>query len=139
MSRHSQSPRDVVDCVLNAWQAGTPDDAVVARLVQLGLSHEEAANALELVRSGIARAALIGAGLPPNQITSDLDDDPIFRAAIDAGRLEVSKTQPKESRDTASLLADLKSGDIEMRRTAAYELGEHKEPAANCWPRVGTE
>jgi hypothetical protein len=58
--------------VLEAWRAETPDESVVARLLQLGLEDDAAANALELVRSGIMRAALIDAGLPPQQISSDM-------------------------------------------------------------------
>ena len=127
----STSPREVVQCVLESWRTDTSDEEIVARLVQLGFDHASAANAPELVRSGITRASLIGAGLPPNQVTSDMDGHPIFRAAVDAACLEMTITLRAESSNAVKLLTDLKSNDISARRAAAYELGRCKE-------RVGT-
>lgn len=131
MNRGSPSPREVVRCVLEAWRTGASDETIVARLVQAGVSHADALDAPEIIRSGTIRAGLIGAGLPSNQISSNIDDHPIFRAAVDAGRLELLTTSNAESSGTAELLNDLKSDDISARRTAAYELG-------GCKDRAGT-
>jgi len=130
MNPTRSSPREIVACVLKAWQSDTPDDAVAEQLLGMGLGQDEATDAVELVRSGIARAAFLSAGLPASQISSDVDRDPIFLAAIEAGRLELAKAPPEQPPDMATLSANLTSEDVAARRTAAYELGQSRDPDA---------
>jgi len=132
MNPTTPSPREIVSHVLQAWRAGASDERVVEQLVAMGVHDAEADDALELVRSGIGRAALLSVGLPPSQISSDVDDDPIFRAAVEAGRLEIPQAAREEPRDIASVSADLTSEDVEARRTAASELGQSRDPAATA-------
>ena len=130
MSPTRPSPREIVASVLEAWAADTPDAAVAQQLVTQGLSEAEASGAIELVRSGIMRAALVSAGLPADQISSDVDDDPIFRAAVEAGRRNIAGAPPEQPPDAIALGLNLTSDDVEARRTAAYELGQSRDPQA---------
>jgi HEAT repeat protein len=130
MNASIPSPNQIVTCVLDAWSAGANDEVVATQLMQLGLPQNQALNALELVRSGFARAAFIHSGLPAHQIASDMDDDPIFRIAMELGQLELAKIEPEANLDEANAFAGLQSADVERRRTAAYQLGQCKNPDA---------
>ena len=127
MSPTKPSPQKIVSHVLEAWRTDTADDGVIEQLAQLGLSSDEASDALELVRSGIGRAALLSAGLSASNISSDVDDDPIFRAAVEAGRRNIASAPPEPPADPNTLAAQLTSDDVQARRTAAYELGRSKD------------
>jgi HEAT repeat protein len=122
------SPSAIAACVLEAYRNGAADEAITAKLVAIGVRPQDATSAIELVRSGIARAALIQAGLGAGQISSDFDDNPIFRAAVELAHLKLSNSKQPPSRGASQLLSELDGADIEVRRSAAYELGRFNEP-----------
>lgn len=126
------SAQEIVACVVEAWRNGSDDDAVQVQLEAMGLHSAEATEAIELVRSGIARAALMAAGMRADQFSSDVDNDPIFLAAMKAGHSEVANTLSKPATDKKGALAELASDDVEARRRAAYELGEFNDSRATA-------
>jgi hypothetical protein len=61
--------------------AHTPEEAS-ERLLALGLRDEEVRDAIEIVGMASSRALLLSAGLHRDQFHGDLEDDPLFRAAL---------------------------------------------------------
>jgi HEAT repeat protein len=124
------TPHHIVDCIINAWQAGDADEAILQQLSTTGLCKEAAEQALALVRSGYFRAALLRAGMKLSQFSSDFEDDPIFQAALQKGQAALANLPPRKTPTAAELEAAVADTDVEKRRRAVYDLGETKSSRA---------
>ena len=119
-----KTARQIVDCVAEAWEAGQSNEVIIRRLGELGLSDQDAAEAIEMVRNGLARAAVLSAGMTAGQISSNFEDHPVFRAAVKKARAEIGRLPPEEPKSVAELEAGLKDADPDTRSLAAYDLGQ---------------
>ena len=70
MSDTSPSPSAVAACVLQACRSGATHAAIATKLIAIGVRPHDVTNAIELVRDGIARAALIQSGLAATRATA---------------------------------------------------------------------
>ncbi len=120
----------LVHTVLDAWAADEAEDKILDRLCALGLNRQLASRALDTIASASSTAVLFHAGLRPDQVTSDLDDDPLFTLALELAREAVAGEEPTALRSLTELAGALKSEDAYDRQDAVYELGQTSNQSA---------
>ena len=68
--------------ILSALDGASTREQRVQRLTRLGLSEDQAADAIEIVDAASSRALALSAGMSPDQSHSALEDDPLFLAVL---------------------------------------------------------
>ncbi len=130
MDTPQPSPDQIVSCILLSWEEGISEEVLLKRLQELGLPPSACEEALELVKQGMMRSSLIQVGLPPNQISSDTDDHPVFLAALNAANQRAKSLPSALAQQPNDQSTGDSDEDVEVRRTSAYELGNSSDPKA---------
>jgi hypothetical protein len=86
MTGSALSPAAVILAARAAHRDGLEREATVERLKDLGLAHDEALDALAAVHAGWNRAELDRQGRAPDPLSGDLENDPLFLAAVEEAK-----------------------------------------------------
>ena len=77
---NKQLQKKVIESLPKIIKAGY--DGTKEILNKLGLSDEQAEEALDIINAAVGRSQMYAMGMNPDQFSGDLDEDPIFKAAI---------------------------------------------------------
>ncbi len=121
---------EIAGVVLSSLEAGQSEDALFEALRALGVRDDDVAEVVDVVNAALSRAVLLAAGLPADQIASDLDADPLFVAALESARRMVAAEASDVTRGLTELSGALASEDPLERQDAVYELGQSGDSEA---------
>jgi len=120
-----KTAEEIVIFVMQSWKDELSDKQVILKLISdFHLVQTEAESAVELIRNGMGRAALLASGMQAEQFSSDLDGNPIFVAAINQARKEIKNAPSVKQKPFSHWITELESSDVESRRIAAFEIGQ---------------
>ncbi|MCB2376882.1 hypothetical protein LGH70_04775 [Hymenobacter sp. BT635] len=124
----SSSPKEIVNFIFTELNQGQEEDGILRLLSkEFNLPLDEAGWAVEMAKTGYFRASFIHQG--QTYPRSNIDKDVFLTHAIEL-RLQQLRTQkPRPVLTDDELITSFNGGDIELKRTALWEIGKRKLPA----------
>lgn len=81
-AKEEDDARRIAELVINDLSDGASREDELQKLMGMGLCQEQSDAILDMVEMAHGRATMLYMGIPQGNMSSNVDDDPYFRAAV---------------------------------------------------------